>query len=214
MVAPDPPFGMTKLAGRLRERALPLGEGEELRAWAYSVLCEALLAAGVELAEGFDPDEPHYPVGVLMTYNAPAWALPWAAQVVGTRLPGGLGEDDQRAVIKDVTSWQRGTTASMRAAAALHLTGTKTVYFRERDPSGTDPPYTLEVVTLDSETPDPEAVRAALMAQKPVGIVLLYRTVAGWDYEEMTATGPDPYSALPPAFPTYRDLQYNDPGGP
>ena len=68
----------------------------------------------------------------------------------------------------------------------------KTVYFRERDQDTPDPPYYLEIVTLDAETPDPQKVREAIMAQKPGGIVLNYRGVTGWDYEEMTgeaATG-------------------------
>ena len=45
----------------------------------------------------------------------------------------------------------------------------KPCIFRERDPTGADPPYTLEVVTLTSETPDPAAVEAALRRQKPAG---------------------------------------------
>ena len=213
MPPPDPPFALTKLAARLRERALPLGEGEETRGYAYSMLCEALLNAGVELADGFDPDEPHYPVGVLMTYNAPAYALPWAAQIVGVKLGPGLSEQQSRDLMRDAPNWRSGTTDTMEAAAGLYLTGSKTVYFRERDDSGTDPPYTLEVVTHTDETPNPAATLAALLSQKPAGIVLISRTVTGWDYQELTTTGPDPYSTLKTTFPTYNDLAYNTPGG-
>jgi hypothetical protein len=202
MAPPDPPFELTKLAGRLHDRALPLGEGEELRGFAYSILCEALLSAGVELAEGFDPDAPHYPVGVLMTYNAPAWALPWAAQVVGLTLGPGLSEEQGRDLMRDAPNWKRGTTATMEALAGLYLTGDKTIFFRERDGD----PYYLEVVTRAGETPDPELVRKALEAAKPVGLILHYRTTAGWDYQELKASGPDPYSALRAAYATYRAL--------
>jgi len=205
MPPPDPPFELTKLAGRLRERALPLGEGEELRGWAYSILCEALLNAGVELEEGFDPDEPHYPVGVLMTYNAPAWALPWAAQIVGLALGPGLSEEQSRDLMRDAPNWESGTTGRMRAIASLYLTGTKTMYFRERDASGTDPAYTLEVVTLTGETPDPALLLAALTAAKPVGITLTVRQVPGWDYQQMTIDE-GLYSALPARYATYRVL--------
>lgn len=197
---------MTKLGARLRERALPLGEGEELRDWAYSILCQALLQAGLELEQGFDPDPPHYPVGVLMTYNAPAWALPWAAQIVGIGyLPAGLGEQDLRDLIKGAANWQSGTTATMEAVAKRYLTGTKTVYFRERDGD----PYFLEVVTKASETPDPEAVRRALEAAKPVGLVLHYRTVPGLDYQQLTTdslTNHELYRDLHLHYASYRAL--------
>lgn len=197
------PPELTQLAGRLHERALPLGFEEELRGWAYSILCEALLNAGVELADGFDPDPPHQPVGVLMTYNAPAWALPWAAQIVGLSFVNrpGLTEQQQRDLMRDAANWRRGTTDTMRAVASLYLTGSKTMYFRERDGD----PYYLEVVTLTGETPDPVMLNKALMATKPVGIVLTVRQVPGWDYQAMS-DHETTYSTLPPRYATYRVL--------
>ena len=102
----------------------------------------------------------------------------------------------------------------LAAAAGLYLTGAKTVYFRERDQDTPDPPYYLEIVTLDSETPDPQKVREAIMAQKPGGIVLNYRGVTGWDYEEMTseaATAGIVYSDLPAVpFTSYWKMTLND----
>src|SRR5262249_13772648 len=145
--------------------------------------------------------------------RCPPWALPWLAQLVGLRLPTTLSVPDQRAFISALASHNRGTPAALEAAAGLFLTGNKTVYFPERDPTGTDPAYTLEVVTLDNETPDPAAVAAALQAQKPGGIILNYRHILGWDYQQMTAQGVTEgwkYSSLGPIFPTYRDLTNND----
>jgi hypothetical protein len=69
------------------------------------------------------------------------------------------------------------------------------------------------VVTRDDETPDPAKVQAALMAQKPGGIVLLYRQIQGWDYEALQQEGIAEgwtYASLPPLFATYRDLAYNE----
>jgi tail protein P2 I len=135
--------------------------------------------------------------------------LPWLAQFVGVSIPGGLMPADQRAWIAGADGFNRGTPAALRAAAGAYLTGDKTVFFRERDPSGAVPPYTLEVVTVESETPDPDVVLAALMAQKPAGLVLTYRTVVGWDYQEQTATSTT-YTALASDFATYRDLANNE----
>lgn len=202
MPPPEPPFTLTKLADRLRERAMPLGEGEELRGWAYSLLCQALLSAAVELEEGFDPDEPHYPIGVLMTYNAPTWALPWAAQIVGLTLGTGLSDQEARDLMRDAPNWESGTTDRMRAIAQLYLTGTKTMYFRERDDGNA---YYLEIVTLTGETPDPVLLLAALTAAKPVRIVLSVRQVPGWDYQAMTDYEAA-YSTLPSRYATYRIL--------
>ena len=61
-------------------------------------------------------------------------------------------------------------------------------------------------MTLTSETPDPAAVLAALLAQKPAGIVLTYRQVAGWDYQQMTAEG-GTYADQSADYTTYTDLQ-------
>jgi hypothetical protein len=135
------------------------------------------------------------------------WALPWVAQLVGVRLPANIGPDEARVLITEARGFQRGTRESIYAAASYWLTGEKTMYFRERDAGD---PYALEVVTLDSETPDPAAVLDALIAQKPAGLILRYRQVTGWDYEELTLTG-DTYVVVATDFATYATLTANEP---
>ena len=162
-------------------------------------------------AEIYDPEEGEPGSPLVDVDRCPDWALPWLAALVGVTLPTGSTAELNRERIRNVAGWKRGTPAALRAAAGMYLTGDKTVYFRERDPTGGDPPYCLEVVTRDSETPDPAAVEAALRRQKPAGILLTYRVVEGWDYQELGATGPDPYSALDDAYPTYLKLREGPP---
>jgi Phage tail protein (Tail_P2_I) len=207
MSAPD----LTPWGERLRERTEPLAPDDAAHGYVHALLAQALSEALERVAEIYDPEE-GLPGGPLLDVDrCPAWALPWLAQLVGITLPVGVDEATARAIIRDVAGWKRGTVAALRAAAGFHLTGDKTVYFRERDPDSPDPPYTLEVVTLADETSDPDAVLAELLRQKPAGIVLKYRTVSGWDYQALTNVGPDPYSALDDAYPTYRELQEGPP---
>jgi hypothetical protein len=202
----------TPLGARLRERTQPLAPDDASYGYAHAHLCEALGRMLEQVAEVFDPEGDVPPLAPILDVElCPAWALPWLAQLVGVVLPYGVGDDEARTYIRDVAGFERGTPASLRAAAGLFLTGDKTVYFRERDPTGADPPYTLEVVTVASETPDAAAVLRALLAQKPGGIVLNYRTVAGWDYQQMTTEG-GLYSALATRFTSYRRMSNNERG--
>jgi hypothetical protein len=87
--------------------------------------------------------------------------------------------------IASTDGFQRGTVAALRGAAQATLTGAKTVLLRERDHDPADTPnyaYYLTVTTYTSQTPNPAATLAALLAQKPGGIVLTYHTLAGQDY--------------------------------
>jgi len=207
----------TPLGARLAERTSPLAPDDAEHGWAHAHLSEALASKAIQLQEAFDPEDAASFETILDPARCPSWALPWLAQLVGLALPATADDARRREIISALAPQARGTVAAMRAAASLYLTGSQTVFFRERDPTGSDPPYTLEVVTLENETPDPAKVLAALMAAKPAGIVLYYRNVLGWDYEAMTEQGAAEgwtYASLGPLFPTYRDLTNNQPGGP
>lgn len=183
MPAPE----LSALGERLRERTAPLAPTDAQHGWAHALLCEAIMVMGEQVADIYDPPDPIPPGAPLMDPElCPDWALPWLGQLVGAQLPAGATPEQARELISSVVGWKRGTPAALEAAAAMYLTGNKAVYFRERD--GGDP-YALEVVTLVGETPDPQATLAALMAQKPGGILLRYRTVAGQDWQAVKDSG-------------------------
>jgi hypothetical protein len=200
---------MSPQGERLAERTGPMAVDDEARDWAHAILCGALGEVLEQVGEIADPEDPYPPMAPLLSAElCPAWALPWLAQFVGVSIPVGATEQQARDIVTDVAGFKRGTPAAMRAAAGLFLTGEKTVFFRERDGS----PYRIEVVTLTSETPDPAKVLNALLLQKPGGLVLSFRQVEGWDYQELESGGPDPYSTLATTYLTYSKLRENTPG--
>jgi hypothetical protein len=193
----------TPLGARLRERTQPLAPDDELHDYAHAQLCEALGRMLYQVAQVFDPEGDVPPLAPLLDPDlCPDWALPWLAQLVGVTIPAGTAPDTARTLVKEVGGFKRGTPASLRAAASFFLTGTKTVYFNERLAGNA---YALGVVTLRSETPDAELVRAAILAAKPGGIVLDYVAITGQTYRSVRAEV-DSYSEVRTTWASYRDL--------
>jgi hypothetical protein len=208
-----PAASFTPAGERLRERTEQLAPDDEDFDLAHTRLTQAMVFGLTRVAEAYDPPDPYPPLGMLLDVDAcPPWALRWLAQFVGQQPPQGLGDDELRAYIKDLPTWRRGSPAAMRDASrrSLDPAGTMnpppTIFFRERD---TGDPYLLEVVTLESQTPNEQRVRDAIATQKPAGLILQYRTVAAWDYEEHTAEG-GTYGTPPFTFATYERMTYND----
>jgi hypothetical protein len=195
----------------LRERTEPLAPDDELHGDAHALLCGALATALDQVAEVFDPEDPVPPGAPLLDVDlCPDWALPWLAQIVGVSLPAGSTPDQQRLLIAEIAGWQRGTPASLTAAARVFLSSEDaTVFFNERLAGD---PYRLGIVTLAAETPDPALVRAAILAQKPAGILLDYAAIAGQTYRAVLAEV-DSYRELRSTWATYRDLSTHLPAG-
>lgn len=118
----------------------------------------------------FDPDE------------APAEALPYLAQFPGATLTESMTEAERRAEIKNPSGWRRGTLPSMIQAIKRALTGSKIVLIEERFNGSA---YRIWVRTIEGETPDPAATEAAMLSQKPVGIVPLYEVVVGLSWNDL-----------------------------
>lgn len=200
----------TPLGARLRERTQQLAKDDAPYGYAHAHLCEAMMRGGIELSQAFDPPDPWAPFEpVLDPAACPPWALPWLAQLAGVTFTGSMTTDDQRNAIVTLQAQQRGKVSMLRAAVLPLLTGTQTMYFRERD--GGDA-YALEVVTLTSETPDPAAVKAALLARLPAGLTLDFHTVVGWDYQAWTddaAARGETYRTNSPHYVTYSALTDN-----
>jgi hypothetical protein len=202
---------LTPWGERVRERTEPLAPDDAAHGYAHAHLAGALAEVLERVAEIYDPEDGPPGSPLLDVDRCPDWALPWLAQLVGVTIPTGTSPELVRTGIREVAGWKRGTPGALRAAAQAFLTGDQTVIFRERDTSAADPPYTLEVVTLVSETPDPAAVEAALRRQKPAGIVLTYRTVTGWDWQQVDVDY-SAWSALDGAYTSWRRLINKEPG--
>jgi hypothetical protein len=150
---------------------------DEDAGWPLLILLAAIAAALGELP-GLVRDTDDGPgwTGLMDPDRAPAFALPWLAQLAGVRLTTGLPEAEQRAQISAPPAFQRGTPAAMRAAVQNTLTGSRFVDVLERV-SGD--PYAIEVVVLTGETPDPAASEAAARSQKPAGLILTFTINTG-----------------------------------
>lgn len=119
----------------------------------------------------------------------PAKHLPWLGQWVGVRLNSVPVEPatNERSLVKAHVGFARGTPAAMIAEIKATLTGTQTVFMKERW-NGTlsvDAPYHLSIVTHTPETPDPDATLAAILRQKPGGIVLHWEAITGLAWDEL-----------------------------
>ncbi|WP_217913250.1 hypothetical protein [Miltoncostaea marina] len=201
------------------ERAL-----EHLGFLAVDATSDALLAAlvgawmtGFERAGEVAHGDGELPPWRILTDPAvaPLWALPHAAQWTGGRMPprrGGETDADYLARARREVVYPRG----MRRGSALiavetareHLTGERSVIFREGH--GGDP-WLLMLVTRIAETPDADALRAAVAAVLPAGVVLDHEVRDARDWQLVADTWPD-WAAVEAANPTWQQvLEVPDP---
>lgn len=116
--------------------------------------------------------------------NCPARSLPYLAQYVGAVLTPEMSEAQQRAEIKQPTSWKRGQLPSIKLVGQRGLTGTKRVIVRSRTPSVGH----HFIRTLASETPNPEREEATLRAALPAWEALDYEAMVGVTVEDVAAS--------------------------
>lgn len=135
-----------------------------------------------------------------------AW-LPWLAQLVGARLDPAASVMEKRDTIKYATSgWRAGTRQAIADAAKTALTGTKYARVVPHAVPVVGGGYTsgsiwdVTVVTQTAETPDPNAVLAAILRKgvKPAGVVLHVTNYGStWDLIEKY-------------YPTFDDIEAAD----
>jgi hypothetical protein len=156
-------------AADLYDSLAPAASHDADYAWALLILCNAI-GVMFQLVDDWVRDTQAGPgwSPLLDLNRCPSDALGWLGQFNGSRIPTGLTDAQQRAFIKDASAFRRGTPAAMIAAVQATLTGTQTVTLVERDGD----PYYLTVQTIASETPDQAKTHAAILSQKPGGIVL------------------------------------------
>src|SRR6516162_6285412 len=120
------------------------------------------------------PPKPGYSILVDAT-RVPDVAIPWLAQFVGSDVTINSPPSQQRTQLTGLGTWKRGTVAALQAAPVPYLTGSQTVIVKERDTG----PYHFEVMTYADETPNQAAALAALLTQKPAGLVMNYVVYSG-----------------------------------
>jgi hypothetical protein len=192
------------IAQKLYKALEPMAWDDSYQGWA---LLHFLAAGGATLQDIEDMvrtgsnGEPGWS-SIVDLARVPDAAIPWLGQFVGVEVDTNLSITSQKEQILAHLGWQRGTRASMIAAAQQYLTGNKLVTFQERDTSA----YHLLVVTYTSETPDQSAVLAALISQKPAGIVMVYEVRPGQSYQQLRDTHTD-YLDVRNDYATYEDCR-------
>ena len=168
---------------------IAIATDDEGRDWPLLKFCGAI-TSGLEQAHTYIADNADGPGwrSVLDPWTAPEAALPYLAQFTGVTLEPALTVEQQRSKIALPENLARGTVAAMVAAAQRTLTGAKSVSIGERYGGNA---YQLFVRTNADETPDEAATRAALLTQKPAGIVMDYDVVTGQAWSDVEATYDD-----------------------
>lgn len=179
------PFAEDDETGELRDFITNLTAGAERT---YSIVGEESQEFGWSIA--LDPD------------LCPTAVLPWLAQWEGVTLTPDMTEPERRQAIKDREGAARGRPATIRARIERTLTGSKRVVIRERNPG----PYSLYIRTIATETPSEDLTRAAILSQKPAGIVLDYEAATGITYIDLESTYAT-YADLEAEGMTYRELE-------
>ena len=160
-------------------------EDEEDETWQTLLFCEALMGGTAQIVWNWVTDRTDM-LGWAYLFNADLAdtnALPWLAQFNGTKLRDDMSEQEQRDAIRTPAGFSRGTLAYITEAPKQYLTGTRAVYVREREGGA----YRLHMRTLLWETPNEASVLAAILLQKPAGILLDYDVIIGQDWIDLMA---------------------------
>jgi hypothetical protein len=200
-------------AERVIDAVYPLRQGSaDLDTFVHAI-CDNLFQEIEDLASDGDNGETGWSVVVDLN-RIPDKGLDYIAQFVGVQLPPGITAADKRARIARTDGWLRGSKGAIQGAPLPYLTGAKTVILRERDVAAApnDPPYGLTVITRTSETPNSAQVLAALLAQKPAGILLNYVVLAGQDYQILFNGGATTYQNVFTTYLTYQGVLNAAPG--
>lgn len=189
-------------------------DGENTQ-WALLHFCEAtagkMLQPLNDIVMDGDDGEPGWSI-IMDADRAPINWLPWLGQLVGVRMIPGLTEDAMRLRVKSTGGFQRGTPGAIRAAARQFLIGpdgtpdSATVDLIERHGSA----YRLVVSVLEAELAPgatADTIHAAILEQKPAGLVLEPTTViSGDNYLTLRDTNPS-YTGVRGGYDDYVDVE-------
>lgn len=188
-------------AARLFEQLEPLQQLDTLgHLWVFCDAFGAMFQPVEDLTSMRDDGLPGY-ADLLDIQRIPIANIGYLGQFIGMSTKPGLDESAQRAWIQDANNFERGRPSAIIAAAQRTLTGSRTVYLLERDGSA----WKYRVVTRTSETPNPAAVLADLLGQKPGPNIMVYSNIEGADYDYIAATYAS-YSVIGSTFAQYQDI--------
>lgn len=173
---------MARVADDLYEALGPFTSGDNGQLLA---LCEAIAdGTGMEQINGYvaENDREGWRI-VFDPEDAPIEVLPYLAQFSGAVLEDEDDEAAKRSKIKSPASRLRGTVPAMIDAIQRTLTGSESVNIVERWTSA----YTVWIRSRIDETPSTAATWAAILTQKPIGLVVTYEAVAGQSWSDLIA---------------------------
>lgn len=161
---------MSTAGQELYDALFQLADDDEANGWALAHVCNAIGEMRQRAMDLFE-DRDGFPgwSQLFDVERCPGYALPFLAQVAGTKVTVGASEEQQRDEVRRRAGQARGRPASLISAVQATLTGDKTVRLVERAGGSA---WQVVVVTRTSETPDSAATLAAALSQKPGGIVL------------------------------------------
>lgn len=195
-----PDLPISRLGAEVYALLEPYAEGDQLAGYPLRGLVEAMTKTFVDIDE-IVRDSPAGDPGwsaIMDATRCPSEGLAWLGQLVGVQLNVGDTVQMSRDRISGAAGIRRGTVQQLTLAAQRLLTGNKTVLITER----TSDAWHFSVRTRTTETPSSAAVLAALIAQKPAGLIMDYNTFAGILYAETTAAFAT-YAATTAAKATY-----------
>lgn len=194
---------------RLYRRLEPVAYDDANQGYALLYLAAALMSPR-EILEVVRADEYHaIPWGRVLDPDAcPSELLDWLAVFAGVTLPpSALTSSEKRYRILQAAGRYRGTPRAVIEELQLVLTGTKTVYLGYHTPDE----WHYSVATVAAETPDADAVERAVLAQKPVGMLVDIFTTDEWSSFVLAPTligyrDGDGYAIGTPDYPTCQSV--------
>lgn len=202
-------------AARLYQMVAPLAQDDPSFDWSLLILVNAI-GQPWQLAEEIVRDTPDGPGWSLLldVDRCPPQSLGWLAQFVGVRLRQDDTDEQSRERIVETDGFRRGTRQAIIAAARATLIGSRNVFVYERTGTPAGPElwgaYRLAVITYTDETPDPAATLAAVLTQKPGGLVLTYQHILGQTYY-MVDQRFDSYAEVDAAYANYGEMARDQP---
>jgi hypothetical protein len=206
---------LTNFGQKYYDAMAPLAVYDPVKAWSLAYFCNAVSLMFDDIDQLVeDQDDGTLGWGIIMNPDtAPDEWLDWLGQFIGVDTTRVIDPTNARTLIRGHQGFYRGTATSMveAAQASSGMYNLRRVFVDER--YGGDA-WQLRVRTYIGDTSDPDAVLAALLSQKPAGIVLTYVVVMGQNYFEAKGRlpGSQTYTDMKNYYTDYAAMRDHAPG--